>query len=83
MIALTTPESVATDREVDFTGFLARQAEAYTRASHATREEVARLKAAGTFATSETVTPEIAEQQGLAIAAWLKSKADEYAEAAR
>ena len=83
MRAIEAPESVSTSREVDFTGFLVRTSEAYARASIAAGEEVARLKAEGMFSTSETVTPEIAEKQGLVLAAWLKSKADGYAEAAR
>ncbi len=83
MTAIEAPESVSSGREVDFKGFLARKSEAYARASIEACEEVARLKAKGTFSTSETVTPEIAEKQGLELAAWLKRKADGYAEAAR
>lgn len=83
MIAIEAPESVSTGREVDFKGFLARKSEEYALASIETREEVARLKAEGTFSTSEAVMTEIAEKQGLELAAWLKRKADGYAEAAR
>jgi len=83
MKAIEAPERVSTGREVDFRGFLARKSEEYAIASIETREEVAQLKVEGTFSTSETVTPEIAEKQGLELAAWLKRKADLYAEAAR
>ena len=83
MMAIEAPESVSTGREVDFKGYLARKSEEYACASLETREEVARLKAEGTFSTSKTVTAEIAEKQGLELAAWLKRKADGYAEAAR
>ncbi len=83
MMAIEASESASTGREVDFKDFLARKSEDYARASLETREEVARLKAEGIFLTSETVTAEIAEKQGLAFAAWLQRKADGYAEAVR
>ena len=77
------PERVAVGIEVGFKGFLTRKSSAYAIASIETAENVARLKAEGTFSTSETVTPEIAERQGLAMAVWLKQKARLYAEAVR